>query len=225
MRTAMINGRIGILLLVVLSAGCERPIPIQDQPSGINGYEIQGTVTDQVGNPVPHVKILLDYLGSYVWTDTAATRRYFVSDPNTPIQAVVTDWNGRIVRALTQPENFFGWYQVLWDGKDSAANIPPSGIYSVVYRAGGVPKFSYNQLVSGGQVASTDENGEYTIPPVNLPIDSSSVPFFSSYDSTYVGNLLISNQVIVTFVYAPAIHQIQRALDRNQVTVMNLVLQ
>jgi hypothetical protein len=210
------------LMLLLLFAGCERQIPILENAS-INGYQIQGTVTDQIGNPVPNVSVFLDYTGDVVYTDTGATRRFFVPNPAVPVQAVVENWNNQVIRVLTPLQNYYGWYQVLWDGNDSTGSAAPSGIYYVEYLVGGSIKFSYNQLVSGGKVATTDALGQYTVPIQYLPVDSSSVPLFSSYDSTYTGNLVIASDVILTYQYPNHVQQIARTLGKGQVTIINVV--
>jgi hypothetical protein len=211
-----------LMLLGLLFAGCDRQIPFPENTS-INGYEVQGTITDQVGNPIPNVTVLLDYTADVIPRDSAATRRYFVQDPSVPIQAVVADWSNQVIRILTPPQNFYGWYEVRWDGADSTGSVPPSGIYYVEYLVGGIIKFSYSQLVSGGKVATTDAGGRYTIPIQYLPLDSSSVPEFSSYDSSFVGNLLISNTVFLTYLYPNHVQQVVRTLDKNRVTVINII--
>lgn len=221
-RTVKKQGGKHLVLLLLIVAGCERQIPILENAS-INGYQVQGTVTDQIGNPVPNVSVLLDYNGEIVYTDTAATRRYFVPYPSVPVQAVVANWNNQVIRILTPPQNFYGWYQVLWDGNDSTGSAPPSGIYYVEYLVGGSIRFSYNQLVSGGKVATTDAEGRYTIPLQYLPVDSSSVPLFSTYDSSYAGNVLITNDIILTYQYPNHVQQIERTLDKGQVTIINVV--
>jgi hypothetical protein len=222
--SAAIMKHVGTSLMVffLLSEGCQRQIPILGNPV-IIGYQVQGTVTDQVGNPVPHVDVLLDYIADAIQSDSVATRRFFLQDPSVPVQTVVADWNNRVIRVLRQPQNFYGWYQTIWDGKDSTGTVPPSGIYHVEYVVGGVVQFSYKQLASGGKVASTDAQGRYTITMQNLPIDSSSVPWFSPYDSSYVGNLLISNIVVLTYVYPNHAQQLQRTLDNGHVTIINVV--
>jgi hypothetical protein len=209
------------MLFVLLIAGCDRQIPILENTS-INGYEVQGTVTDQLGNPVPNVAVLLGYTADRLFPDSVATRRYFVQDPSVPIQAVVADWSNQVIRTLTPTQNFYGWYEVHWNGTDSTGSVPPSGIYYVEYLMGGAIKFSYNQLVSGGKVATTDAGGKYTIPIQYLPIDSSSVPDFSTYDSSFAGNLLISNRVFLTYLYSNHVQQIARSLDKNRVTIINV---
>jgi hypothetical protein len=211
-----------LMVILVLSAGCDRQIPILEN-SSIVGYEVQGTVTDQIGNPVPNVDVFLDYTANLVGADTAPTRRYFVPDPSVPVQTVVVNWSKQVIRVLTPLQSYFGWYQEFWDGKDSTGSVPPSGIYYIEYVVGGAVKFSYNQLVSGGQVATTDTKGQYTIPIQYLPVDSASVPDFSAYDSSYVGNLLISNDVILTFQYPTHIQQVERTLNKGQVTIINIV--
>jgi hypothetical protein len=211
-----------LLVLVLMIAGCQRQIPIIESPT-ISGYEVQGTVTDQVGNPIPSVRVFVDYDWDAVPTVTAATRTYFVSDPSTLVAADVVDWSGRVVRILSAPRPHYGAYQEVWNGKDSAGILPPSGIYYVRYLLNGVVSFTYSQLVSGGQVAATDAQGQYTILPQNLPIDSTSVPYFSPYDSTYVGSIVILNDVVLTYSYPNHFHQIQRSLDKGQVSIVNVV--
>ena len=220
--TMMKHGGKHLMLLALLFAGCDRQIPILENTS-INGYEVQGTVTDQVGNPIPNVKVLLGYTAELIYPDSAATRRYFVQDPSVPVQAVVADWSNQAIRILTPLQNFYGWYEIHWDGIDSTGSVPPSGIYYVEYLVGGTIKFSYNQLVSGGKVATTDARGRYTIPIQYLPIDSSSVPDFSSYDSTFVGDLLISNSVFLTYLYPNHVQQVARTLDKGRVTIINVI--
>jgi len=210
------------VLFVLFFAGCDREIPILES-FGINGYEVQGTLTDQIGNPVPNASVYLDYTADLIDSGAVTTRRYLVQDPTVLVQAVVTNWSNQVIRVLTPRQYVNGWYEQIWDGKDSAGAVPPSGIYSVVYLVADTARFSYNQLVSGGQVASTDAHGFYTIPMENLPIDSSSVPLFSSYDSTYQGNLIISNSIILTYQYGSQIQQIQRTVDKGQVTIINVV--
>jgi len=211
-----------LIPFLVLFAACDRPIPVVESPV-VNGYEVQGTVTDQIGNPVPNVKVLLDYTEDLDFTDSAATRKYFVTDESKPVQAVVVNWDNQVIRALTPPQNFYGWYQVLWDGTDSSGTLTPSGIYYIQYLVGGIDRFTYSQLVSGGQVATTDSTGQYTIPMQYLPVDSSSVPYFSSYDSTYAGNLVISNDIVLTYKYSTQVQQIQRTIDKGQVTIINVI--
>ncbi len=218
----MARNEITLLVPILIIAGCQRQIPILESPT-INGYEVQGIVTDQLGNPIPHVQVYVDYDWTTVFNDTAATRTYVVSDPFALVSADVADWSGRIVRILAAPHQHYGPYQEVWDGKDSTGTVPPSGIYYVQYLVNGVVGFSYRQLVTGGQVTTTDAQGQYTILPPNLPIDSSSVPSFSPYDSTYVGNLLITNYVALTYTYPNHSQQIGRSLDKGQVSFINVV--
>jgi hypothetical protein len=211
-----------VWVILFLLCGCERQIPILG-PVAINGYQVQGTVTDQVGNPVPNVAVLVDYAEDVLYPDTALTRRFFIQDPSTSVQAVVANWSNQVIRVLRPPQNFQGWYEVFWDGTDSTGIVPPSGIYYVEYLVGGTEVFSYSQLISGGKVAATDAKGQYTIPLQYLPVDSSSVPLFSTYDSSYVGNLLISNSIILTYAYPSHVQQVQRTLNKGQVTIINIV--
>jgi hypothetical protein len=211
----------GIAVSVILICGCERQLPVADnQP--ISGYQIQGKVTDRIGNPIPNVSVLLDYNASIVYLDTIITRRYFVTDTSAPIQAVAANLENRIIMVITHPQKVFGWFQATWNGNDSTGNTAPSGIYHIQYIMNGQVVYSYDQLISGGQVAVTDVFGRYTIPGRFLPIDSSSVPYFSSYDSSYVGNLHISDDVVLTFVYPPRFRQVEQVLNEGLVTFIDV---
>ncbi len=218
----MVRGAVSFFILVFAIDGCQRPIPIQESPT-IRGYEVQGTVTDQLGNPIPDVQVFVDYSCETIYTDSSLTRTYIVTDPSATVSANVVDWSGRVVRVLAGPRQHSGPYTALWDGTDSTGAVPPSGIYYVQYLVNGAVRFTYGQLVSGGRVATTDAQGFYTIPLQNLPIDSSSVPLFSQYDSSYVGNLLVTNYVALTYTYPNHFQQIGRSLDNGQVSIVNVI--
>ncbi len=204
-------------LLVVVGSGCEREIPVLDgQP--IAGYEIQGKVTDRLGNPIPNVAVFLDYTVSPVSIDTSVTRQYFLGDSTGSMWAVVTDAANRIVVVLSNPTRVSGWYQAIWNGNDSTGHTAPSGIYTIQYFNGGRIVFSYEQLVTSGQVALTDAYGRYTIPALNLPFDSTSVPYFSTTDSSYVGNFQISTDVVLTYQYGPRLRQVELTVNYGTVT-------
>jgi hypothetical protein len=217
----MKNAGWNLTIVLLLVAGCDRQIPIIDTQN-IAGYEVQGAVTDQVGNAIPNVSVHVDYDYDVIYKDSAVTRQYFVTNNSVLTQAVVVNWNNQVVRVLTPPLQYYGAFQAFWDGKDSTGAVPPSGIYYVEYLVGGKIAYSYNQLVSGGKVAATDAHGRYTIPIQYLPIDSSSVPFFRSYDSLYVGNTLITNNVIFTFVYQTHTLQLLRTVNKDQVTFIDV---
>ncbi len=203
-------------------AGCQRQIPILESPS-ISGYEVQGTVTDQLGNPIPNVQVYVDYDWETNYNDTSATRTYFVSDPTAFVSADVVDWSGRIVRILASPRQRYGAFEVSWNGKDTTGTLVPSGLYYVQYLVNGVATFAYSQLVTGGQVATTDDQGHYTVLPPNLPVDSTANFYFFPADSSYGANLLVLSDVVLTYTYPNHYQQIQRRLDKNLVTIVNVV--
>ncbi len=206
---------------LLLVSGCDRQLPPYDgQP--IDGYQIQGKVTDRIGNPIPGVAVLLDYTASVFYPDTIISRRYFVNDSSAPVYAVAADINNRIVMVITNPRKVLGWFQATWNSNDSTGNTVPSGIYHIQYIINGQVVYSYDQLVSGGRVAVTDPQGRYTITGRYLPIDSTSVPYFSPYDSSYVGNLHVSDDVILTFVYPPRARQVEQVLNFGFVTFIDV---
>jgi flagellar hook assembly protein FlgD len=48
------------------------------------------------------------------------------------VQLLIIDLLGREVRKLADSDFSTGYHSVIWDGKDNAGNIVPSGIY--IYR-------------------------------------------------------------------------------------------
>lgn len=212
-------GTLAVLFLAL--SGCERQIPIL-QNQRTNGYEIRGTVTDRIGNPIPGVNVSVDFFWDLVYTDSAATRTYVVADSTVPIQALVVDWSNSVVRVLTQPQRRYGPYEILWDGTDSVGFTMPSGIYYVEYVAGGTTRFSYSQLVGGGVVATTDKGGKYVIPLHNLPIDSATVPYFNASDGSYIGTIIVLNDVLLSFGYPPRMQNLELTLNKNLVTIVDL---
>ncbi len=215
------SAAISCSLILSLLSGCERQVPFIDTLP-ISGYEIQGKVTDRIGNPMPNVAVYLDFIVAPYYTDTVLTRKYFVPDTADPIQAVVADQSNTIVKVLTIPRKVSGWFQATWGGTDSTGNIMSSGIYHIQYLIDGMVVFSYDQLVGGGRVAATDVYGRYTIPSKFLPIASTSVPWFSVYDSSYIYNLQVSNEVILTFEYSPRVKQLPATLDSGFVNFVDV---
>ena len=210
------------LAVLFMASGCERQLPVVDDLT-IAGYQIQGKVTDRIGNPIPNVSVLLDYNANIIPVDSIPTRQYFVSDTSSPIYAVVTNLTNTVVMIITNPRKVSGLFQAIWNGEDSSGTTAPSGIYHVQYIVNGLVVHSYDQLVSGGRVAITDSQGRYSIPGQFLPIDSASVPYFSSFDSSYVGNLHITNDVILTFVYSSHLRQAEQALNFGLITIIDVM--
>ena len=206
---------------LIFISGCDRQMPVGDDQS-IVGYQIRGKVTDRIGNPIDSVVVILDYNADIV-PGSAVSRQYFVADTTGLIQADVADPNNNIIVVLTSPRKVFGFFQATWNGDDSTGNVAPSGIYQVRYLVNGRVVYSYNQLVSGGVVALTGPDGRFTIPGRYLPIDSTSVPYFSANDSSYLGNLHIANDVVLTFVYSSHFRQVEQALDLGLVTVIDVM--
>jgi hypothetical protein len=217
--------RAGTYLIVLgfLLAGCDRQIPVSPPSTQISGYQIEGTVTDPVGNPIPNVTVKLFYEFGYTPADTNASRWYFVGNSTVFTQAIVVDGNDQVIRALTAPTKYYGLFQALWDGKDSSRAVVPSGIYRVEYVVGGQIVFLYNQIVDGGTVAMTDSSGHYLVSTKYLPIDFSTDPLF--YFDPYVVNLPISNNVFVRFAYPSHVREMEVTVNKNVNTVVNVMFQ
>ncbi len=218
-RTALYLG-----VLTLSLAGCDRQLPATSDQY-VSGYEIQGKVTDRIGNPIANVSVYLDYATDIEYGDSVISRRYYVTDNTATVQAVVTDITGKLVMTLTPPRTVSGWFQATWAGYDSTGYFAPSGIYHIQYTVNGQVAYSYDQLVSGGKVAVTDTYGRYDIRGRYLPIDSASIPYFSSYDSSYVGNLHVSNDVILTFAYPSRIKHVEQTLSYGILNVIDVMFQ
>ncbi|HTY35725.1 MAG TPA: hypothetical protein VMH23_01370, partial [Bacteroidota bacterium] len=132
------------LVCMAGAIGCERDLPYMapaDQP--INGYQLEGYVTDKLGIPVKGLKIALWYDFDYVDSDSTQSRQFVVDDSTKIARVVVLDMQHRLKRVLYQGKASLGALDYEFDMRDSTGLLLPTGIYTVSFSLGGVQRASF----------------------------------------------------------------------------------
>jgi hypothetical protein len=192
--------RLAIALVLGGTLGCEREVPFEptpDQP--INGYQLEGYVTDRLGTPVRGLRIALWYDYGYIDSNDPPPRQFTVSDSTMNLIVSVRDAGGNVRRILFEGHTSVGAHSYSWDQKDSFGDEIPSGVYTVDFSVNGVSKYSYTVIVDGAVSAVTDSLGHYVIPNDLLPVGFYPAPLYGSDDSTFVGNYQITSYVTLEF--------------------------
>jgi hypothetical protein len=198
--------------------GCERDLPYMataDQP--INGYQIEGYVTDKLGIPIKGLKIALWYDLDYIDSNTPPSRQFLVDDTTAIARVIVVDPQNKLRRVLFQGRAKLGFLDFEFDLRDSAGVLLPTGIYTISFSMGGVTKGSYSQVVNGAVTAVTDSLGHYVIPNGFLPIGFYPAPIYAGDGVTFIGNYQISPYVYLEF-YLPVHRSASVTLTQNQIT-------
>lgn len=207
-----------ILVGVAGVLGCERDLPYMasaDQP--VNGYQIEGYVTDKLGIPIKGLKIALWYDLDYIDSNTPPSRQFLVDDTTAIARVVVLDPQNKLRRVLFQGHAKLGFLDFEFDLRDSAGVLLPTGIYTISFSLNGITKGSYSQVVNGAVTAVTDSLGHYVIPNDFLPIGFYPAPIYAGDGVTFIGNYQISPYVYLEF-YLPVHRSASVTLTQNQIT-------
>ncbi|MCX6133456.1 MAG: hypothetical protein NTU47_06535 [Ignavibacteriales bacterium] len=208
-----------LICLVALASvtGCERELPFMAQvDQSIDGYRIEGYVTDKLGIPVKGLKIALWYSLEFV-DNIPPVRQFNVDDPTKVARVVVLDQQNRVRRVLFQGRANPGILGFEFDLRDSAGALLPTGIYTVRFSMDGVTKGAYTQVINGAVTAVTDSLGHYAIPNESLPIGFSPAPIYSGDSAKFIGNYRVSSYPILEF-YLPVHRSASVSLTQNQLT-------
>jgi hypothetical protein len=206
-----------VVLALVGVVGCERDLPfVVPPPVSISGYQIEGYVTDRLGIPVKNLPIALWYEFDYV-DGTPPNRTFYVDNSNATSLVRVLDIKKNVKRVLFQGRAPLGVLDVSWDQKDSLGHPVLTGIYTVEFRQGGVPKNSYTTVVNGNVAAVTDSLGHYTISNDLLPVGFYPAPLYSNDDTNFLGNFQVSSYIVLEF-YLTSHRSASITLTPDQVT-------
>jgi hypothetical protein len=224
------KGRVLWLAIVLVAGcvilpGCEREVPAfedrTEQPE-VDGYMIMGKLSDQFGNPLRDVPVVLYYDYVFVDANPPPSKTYQVTDARKPVLVRVASRSGVPFRVLFNDTISPGPLTVEWDQKDGAGNFVPSGVYFVQYLVENVVRMSYPVTVTGRVTAVTDSLGRFTIGNENLPIDFYPVPLTASDGSRYLGNHRIVPFVTLQFQLEGARRSVYVSLTKNQIKRLDL---
>lgn len=202
--------------VVLMLFGCEREIPLIDS-GPIDGYQIEGYVTDRLRNPMRDVQIVLDYQFIYLDSNPPPSKSYDVTNPNQVIVVAVFNSRDQHVRTLFQGTRPVGTMLVEWDKMNAQGGEVPSGLYTVKYMENGAAKKSYYEVVSGTVSARTDSIGYYLIPSANLPVGFEPV-HFTNTGGNYPGNYRIGDWIALEFIAGTQSRKVFFVLARNYST-------
>jgi hypothetical protein len=209
--------------LVVLAgvtgmSGCDRELPYMvqaDQP--INGYRVEGYVTDRLGLPVKGLKIALWYDLDYIDSNNPPIRQFLVDDAAKLARVVVLDQQNRVRRVMFEGRRAAGVLDIDFDLRDSAGALLPTGIYTIKFTMDGVVKGAYTQIINGAVTAATDSLGHYIIPNELLPVEYYPVPIYAGDGQRFIGNYQVSSYIVLEF-YLPYHRSATVPLTQDKIT-------
>lgn len=196
---------------------CERPMPT-DTTKRIDGYRIEGKVTDRFKRPVASVEVRLVYYFNFVDTEPPPSRGIVVVQNSTLVTVRVFSLADQPLWTLFQRNVAAGDFEYLWDGKDGLGNIVPSGIYKVKYIVGSADTANtYTLAITGGKVATSNSEGVYQIDQERLPVGFAPVPLYLD-NGTFDANYQVDSRVRLEFVFEGFLFPFVFDLEKNVVT-------
>lgn len=214
-----------LLLLATLGIlGCERDLPFEATVDlSIQGYQVEGYVTDRLGVPMRNVRIALWYDFVPFGTNTPPSRSLYVDDSSKSILLRALDLRGRIVKVVYSGKAPVGELDYSWNNTDSLGRAVPSGVYQVELRLDNVVRNSYTVIVNGAVTAVTDSLGHYIIGNDYLPVDFAPAPLYSSDGKRFLGNYKIAPFIGLDFQF-DIVRRISVTLKKDEITRTDLRL-
>jgi hypothetical protein len=205
-----------MLLMGVL--GCERELPYQTQSEKpVDGYQLEGYVTDHLGVPLKGVPVALWYDYEFVDAVRVPTPEFLVDDTTKLARVQVLNRNKTVVAVLFQGRAPAGPLDYTWDRRDVFGAPARSGVYTVDFSLNGVSRASYSVVIDGAITSVTDSLGHYIIPNENLPVGFYPVPRFSSPGNQFLGNFRVTTSVALE-LYLEIHRAASLTLTKDQVT-------
>jgi hypothetical protein len=204
--------------------GCERELPFEapaEKP--ISGYQIEGYVTDHLGNPLKSVRVALWYDYEFVDTLRPPPSSFYVDDATKIARIRVLNRSQIVVAVVFEGLAPAGFMDLEWNKRDAFGNPVPSGVYTVEFSLGGVSRTSYSVVVDGAVTAVTDSLGHYVIQNERLPVGFYPVPRYSSLDSHFLGNYRITPLVVLE-LYLDIHRGTSVTLTKDRVTRRDFVI-
>jgi hypothetical protein len=206
---------------LALLLSCREILPVE-QEENITGYQINGSVTNQSGNLIPNVIVLLYYDEqkiSYTQTDTTVV---FVTDTNQVVTIQVFSIKNILVRTLFLNKMTIGHVpRFSWDGLNDKGVEVPSGLYLIQYKIDTAVVKESPVVIDGIISARTDTDGHFVIPNEYLPVNKT----YDKYlQDTFQGVYLIGSSVVLELVFGTYVKTGRVYLKKDKVTKVNITM-
>lgn len=209
---------------VCILSGCEREIPVDTSGREVDGYLIEGSVTNRFGTPLAHVDVKVDYDLILIDQNDPAPRYYEITASSEFVTVVVQEERGATVRTLAANVFQRGRIEFSWDKRIPGGEIAPSGVYHVRYLVGGRVRHSYPVLVLNSVTARTNSEGSFVIPDARLPIGYEPIPLYGTGSSFFYGNHRIGSRVFLGFVAGGRTRTLSVHPIKNRATRFDVIL-
>lgn len=199
-------------------------MPPEGENQPIAGYRIEGTVTNNLGEPLPDVEVSVSYDYDYENDGPPPSQAVTLASAGQLVTVAVYDARNRLVRVISSELSEPGNYLVRWDRLDSLRAHVPAGLYEVRYIVGVDTPKVYVVLVDGTVTAKTDDHGSYVIGEEHLPIGVGPIPLYSDDGSVYYGNYTVRPDVFLTFTSATSTLTFTVTVEKDRITPGDVVL-
>ncbi len=203
-----------VLLFVLIPIGCREIEPFPSQ-TDIEGYRIEGTVTDAGGRALQGATIQMFYAFSTL-LPPLDTSRVAVVNPGTRINVDVLSTDSFIIRNFEFTTSPGYLPHNIWNGLDNNGQQVKNGAYTIVVSLNGVEKKRSDWLIDGQIIATTDAEGKFFISKNNLPIGR--IVDIYSVSGTYTGTYQITHVVFLRAGYNGMEIEAQVVLVLDQTT-------
>ncbi len=109
---------------------------ISYEPFRLTGFMARVTFNGPVGISAAEVPNLYELKQNYPNPFNPVTTLKYAVPEQCDVRIIIYDVLGRTVREWTRPDQKAGWYEIIWDGRDSFSQTVSSGIYFYRLQAG-----------------------------------------------------------------------------------------
>lgn len=210
-----------VFFFLALLLSCREILPVE-QEENITGYQINGSVTNQSGTPIPNVNVLLYYDEQKISNTQTDTTVAFVTDTNQVVTIQVFSMKSNLVRTLFTNKMAIGPIpRFSWDGLNGNGVEVPSGFYLVRYRIDTAVVKESPVVIDGNISSRTDSNGRFVVPNEYLPVNKT----YDKYlQDTFQGVYLIGSTVVLELVSGTSVKTGRVYLKKDKVTKVSITM-
>lgn len=208
--------RVLLILLLIIFISCREIIPFETEEK-INGYQINGLVTDYSGRPLDSVLVYLFYSLRKISSNPIDTTNIIIRDTNDIVSVDVYDVEGNFVKNILKsnlPAGLLPRYN--WNGEIAPNIYAESGFYKIIITINNHRIKEYPILVQGTLTSQSDSSGRFYIYNKNLPIGK--IYDYYDYQNRYTGTFIIEPYVILELVYKGKLKRGSLSLQKDQIT-------